>query len=199
MKLLKVNDDLTLDILPETLLIPEFKALIKKNKTSELVKKELAYVYHMANHDGPYSSYPLRERHHRLANDLFENHKWEPDAILNNAIEKYKELNHSPSTKAVTTIINAMYKTNKIVDTLIDEIQQNLEDNKHKSGINNKRGQVVSGIELMLNDLTALMKASKEVPHLIDQYEKLQDKLMKEKMEAASRYRGGASIEDFER
>ena len=29
MRLLKVNDDLTLDILPEVLEIPEFKAIVK--------------------------------------------------------------------------------------------------------------------------------------------------------------------------
>jgi hypothetical protein len=199
MRLLKVNDDLTLEVVPETMLVPEFKALMKKSKSPETIHKELAYIYHMANHDGPYASYPLNERHLRLANDLFNDHTWRPNDVIEKAVEKYKELNHSPSTKALTTIINAMYKTNKIVDTLIDEIEKNLEEGQHKSGINNKRGQVVSGIELMLNDLTALMKASKEVPHLIDQYEKLQDKLLKEKMEAASRYRGGVEINDFER
>jgi hypothetical protein len=196
---MKVTEDLQLEVLPETVLIPEFKDIIKKNKTVDGAKKDFAYIYHMANHDGPYSSYPIQERQQRLANDLYLDHTWVPDEYINKAIEKYKELNNSPSTKALTTIINAMYKTNKIVDTLINEIEQNLADNKHKVGINNKRGQVVSGIELMLNDLTALMKASKEVPNLIDQYEKLQDKLMKEKMEAASKFRGGASISEFER
>ena len=51
MRLLKVNDDLTLEILPETLLIPEFKAVIRRIKKCKedsdgrdklIAKKELS-------------------------------------------------------------------------------------------------------------------------------------------------------------
>jgi hypothetical protein len=105
MRLLKVNDDLTLEIVPEVLEIPEFKAIVKRLKKCKgdtdgrlklMAKKELAYVFHMASDEGPYFSYEPKERQQRLANDLFEDHKWQPDEEILAAIEKFKELNQTP-------------------------------------------------------------------------------------------------------
>ena len=208
MRLLKVNNDLELEIVPEVLEIPEFKAVVKRTKKCKgdndgrlklVAKKELAYVYHMSSPEGPYSSYDDKERHQRLANDLFEDPKWQPDDEVKMAIEKYKELNHTAASRTLNTVINALYKSDKIINTLIEEIEKNIEEGKHKSGINNKKGQIVSGIELMLNDLQSLIKTANEIPKSIDTFEKLQDKILKEKQVAASKFRGGADISDFER
>jgi len=208
MRLLKVNEDLTLEIVPEILEVPEFKAIVRRIKKTKgdmdgrlklVAKKELAYVYNMASDEGPYSSYEPKVRHQKLANDLFEDPTWKPDEEITAAIEKYKELNHTAASKTLATIINALYKANKIVDTLINEIENNLETGKYKEGINNKKGQVITGVEIMLNDIQALLKASNEIPKTIDIFEKLQDKIIKEKQVAASKFRGGVEINDFER
>jgi uncharacterized protein YqgV (UPF0045/DUF77 family) len=208
MRLLRVNEDLTLDIIPEVLEIPEFKAIVKRVKKCKgdtdgrlklMARKQLAYVYHMSSDEGPYFSFPPKERHQRLANDLFEDHKWEPDAEILAGIEKFKELNQTPSSKTVGTIINALHKANKIVDTLINEIENNLNEEKYKQGVTNKQGQIVTGVEIMLGDIQALIKAANEIPKSIDIFEKLQEKILKEKQVAASKFRGGAEISDFER
>jgi uncharacterized protein YqgV (UPF0045/DUF77 family) len=208
MRLLKVNDDLSLEIVPEVLEIPEFKAIVKRIKKCKgdtdgrlklMARKELAYVYHMSSDEGPYFSFAPKERHQRLSNDLFEDHKWEPDAEILAGIEKFKELNQTPSSKTVGTIINALHKANKIVDTLINEIENNLDEEKYKQGVTNKQGQIVTGVEIMLGDIQALIKAANEIPKSIDIFEKLQEKILKEKQVAASKFRGGAEISDFER
>jgi hypothetical protein len=196
MRLFKVTEDFQLEIVPEILLIPEFSALVNKKKDE--TSKNLAYVYHMASLDGPYSSYEPKERHQRLANDLFD-HSWVPSEKINEAIKKYVELNQTAASRTLRTVINALYKCNSIVDTLINEIEKNLAEDKHKSGINNKKGQIVSGIELMLNDLQALIKTSNEIPKAIDTFEKLEDKIIKEKQQKESRFRGGSEISEFER
>ena len=208
MRLLKVNNALELEIIPEILEIPEFKAIVKRVKKCKgdndgrlklMAKKELAYVYHMASDEGPYFSYEPKERHQRLANDLFEDHTWKADDEILKAIEKFKELNHTPASKTVNTIINALHKANKIVDTLINEIENNLKEEKYKQGVTNKQGQIVTGVEIMLGDIQALIKAANEIPKSIDIFEKLQEKILKEKQIAASKFRGGAEISDFER
>lgn len=208
MRLLKVNDDLSLEIVPEVLEIPEFKAIVKRIKKCKgdndgrlklMARKELAYVYHMSSDEGPYFSFAPKERHQRLANDLFEDHKWEPDAEILAGIEKFKELNQTPSSKTVGTIINALHKANKIVDTLINEIENNLDEEKYKQGVTNKQGQIVTGVEIMLGDIQALIKAANEIPKSIDIFEKLQEKILKEKQISASKFRGGAEVSDFER
>jgi len=43
MRLLKVNDDLSLDILPEVLEIPEFKAIVR-------VFSYISFIYSYVNH-----------------------------------------------------------------------------------------------------------------------------------------------------
>lgn len=208
MRLLRVNEDLTLDIIPEVLEIPEFKAIVKRVKKCKgdtdgrlklMARKELAYVYHMSSDEGPYFSFPPKERHQRLANDLFEDHKWEPDAEILAGIEKFKELNQTPSSKTVGTIINALHKANKIVYILINEVENNLNEEKYKQGVTNKQGQIVTGVEIMLGDIQALIKVANEIPKSIDIFEKLQEKILKEKQVAASKFRGGAEISDFER
>ena len=118
---------------------------------------------------------------------------------FNKAIEKFKELNQTPSSKTVATIINALHKTNKIVDTLIDEMEKNLEEEKYKQGVTNKQGQIVTGVEIMLGDIQSLLKAANEIPKSIDIFEKLQEKILKEKQIAASKFRGGVEIDDWER
>jgi hypothetical protein len=208
MRLLKVNDDLTLEILPEVLEIPEFKAIVRRIKKCKgdndgrlklMAKKELAYVFHMASDEGPYFSYEPKERHKRLANDLFEDHKWQPDEEILAAIEKFKELNQTPSSKTVATIINALTKANKIVNGLINEIEKNFDEKKYEQGVTNKQGQVVTGVEIMLGDLQAVTKVANEIPKSIDIFEKLQEKILKEKQVAASKFRGSVEISDFEK
>jgi hypothetical protein len=92
-----------------------------------------------------------------------------------------------------------LHKTNKIINILINEIESNLAEEKYKQGVTNKQGQIVTGVEIMLGDIQALLKAANEVPKTIDIFEKLQEKILKEKQVAASKFRGGAEISDFER
>ena len=51
----------------------------------------------------------------------------------------------------------------------------------------------------MLNDLTALLKVSKEIPSYIDTLEKLYAKLESEKVASTSKIKGGVYISDRER
>lgn len=208
MRLLKVNDDLTLEILPETLLIPEFKAVVRRIKKCKedsdgrdkvIAKKELAFIYHMASSEGPYFSYEPKERQQRLANDLFNDHTWKPDNEVLAAIDKFKELDQTPASKTINTIVNALHKSNKIIDILINEIENNLEEEKYKQGITNKQGQTTTGVEIMLGDLQSLLKTANEIPKSIDVFEKLQDKILREKQAVASRTKANAEVSEFER
>lgn len=208
MRLFKVTEDLELEILPEILEIPEFKAVIRRLKKCKgdldgrlklVAKKELAYIYHMASAEGPYFSYPPLERHQRLVNDLFEDPKWKADEEVLTAIKRFKELDQTPASKTINTIINALHKSNRIIDTLIEEIEKNMDEKKYEQGVTNKQGQTVTGVEIMLGDIQALLKVANEIPKSIDVYEKLQEKILKEKQVAASKFRGGAEVSDFER
>jgi hypothetical protein len=209
MKILKLNDDLDLEIPTELLEIETFKILIKRPKIGRgdtdgrkklIAKKELAYVFHMADPNSKYYNYSEEERKVKLKQDLFENIvEWEPDAEVQACIDKYRELSKTPSLHAVDSMLNSLHECNDIIIEITKQLKQDLKDGKHKSGINNKRGQIVSGTELMLNDLTALLKVSKEIPNHIEVLERLQKKLQEESKTAATKIKGRITVSDRER
>lgn len=209
MKILKLNDDLDLEIPTELLEIETFKILIKRSKIGRgdtdgrkkvIAKKELAYVFHMADPNSKYYNYSEEERKVKLKADLFENIvEWEPDEEVQACIDKYRELSKTPSLHAVDSMLNSLHECNDIIIEITKQLKQDLKDGKHKSGINNKRGQIVSGTELMLNDLTALLKVSKEIPNHIEVLERLQKKLQEESKTAATKIKGNIYVTDRER
>jgi len=210
MKVLKLTEEMELEIPAELLEIEEFKVVIKRIKLGKgdadgrkklIAKKELAYIYHMSSPSSPYYNYHEDDRSVKLNADLFKaaEIEWSPDEEIINAIVKYRELSKTPSLRAVDSMLNSLHECSEIIIEITKQLKQDLKENKHKSGINNKRGQIVSGTELMLNDLTALLKVSKEIPNHIDVLEKLQLKLEDEKKSVKSKIRGNITVSDRER
>lgn len=146
--------------------------------------------YYNYNNDG--------ERHNKLLKDLLKD-DWKPSREVIEAMEAYKEMIKTPSLHVVDTMLGSLHECNDIVSEITKQLKEDLKAGKHKSGINNKRGQIVSGVELMLNDLTALLKVSKEIPTHIDALEKLFEKLKSEQTKASSRVKGGVYISDREK
>lgn len=201
MKLTKANENLELLIPDELLPLKVFERLIKKprKKTDAPAIKELNYIYHMCNPASNYFNYnENEERHNKLVKDLF-NEDWKISKEVNDAMVEYRELIKTPSLHVVDTMLGSLHECNDIVSEITKQLKEDLKAGKHKSGINNKRGQIVSGVEMMLNDLTALLKVSKEIPNHIDTLEKLFEKLKSEQTKSTSRVKGGAYISDREK
>ena len=201
-KILKFKEDFELELNTELLLVKEFELIVTRaGKRKIQAFKEIGYVYHMANPSSPYYNYSETDRHLKLKSDLFNeiNPAWEPDDVVKAAIVKYRELTKTPSLHAVDSMLNSLHECNDIIIEITKQLKQDLLDGKHKSGINNKRGQIVSGTELMLNDLTALLKVSKEIPNHIDVLEKLQKKLQEERKQGKGKIKGNVNISERER
>lgn len=207
MRLLKVNENLDIEIDGEILEIAEFKYLQKRIRSCKedkdgrrklVAKKELAYVYHMGSPDSPYMSYSDKERPKRLAVDLFGDISpdWRPDEVIQQAINKYKELTHYPSVKVLCTLRESLLSTNLIVNKMTQQLEQNMLEEKYKKDIVNKSGVVKTGVQIMLDDIASLLKIAKEIPSSIDIIEKLEEKVIKERGEKASRVKGNQYISD---
>ena len=210
MKLLTTNENLETEISSELLEIEDFKILVKRVKVGRedndgrrklIARKELAYVYHMSNPLSRYYNYSEDERKKKLKEDLFKevDPTWEPDEVVAKAIAKYQELTKTPSLHSVESMLNSLHECTDIVNAMTKQIKENLIEEKYKAGINNKKGEVITGVEIMLGDLTALLKVSKEIPNHIEVLEKLFEKLKAERSKAASKIRGGAQISERER
>lgn len=104
---------------PEALLIPEFKDIWKRDKTKDKLKamRELSYVYFVCDYKSPYrSSFTLNRLEAMVSKDFMKDEKYTPDSKISAAIEKYKELQRTPSM----LLLDASLQT---VHNLIDYLQ----------------------------------------------------------------------------
>lgn len=94
MELFTINDDLSLEIEPIVLLVPEFRKVWEADKTKDkkAAQKKFLYMYHMCNFKSPYANKSGVERHNEIVRDYFNKKTWEPSKYVQTAIDKYKSL-----------------------------------------------------------------------------------------------------------
>ena len=83
-----------LTISPEALVIKEFKKIWNRDRSTKKDKalKELAYVYHTTDYQSIYRNYHIDTRDSKIKLDIFDDRQWTPDSIVNEAINKYRDL-----------------------------------------------------------------------------------------------------------
>jgi hypothetical protein len=83
-----------LTISPEALVIKEFKKIWNRDRSNKKDKalKELAYVYHTTDYQSIYRNYHVDTREAKIKLDIFDDRQWTPDSAINEAVNKYKEL-----------------------------------------------------------------------------------------------------------
>ena len=85
---------------PQALMIPEFKDLWDRDKSKgkEKALREISYVYFLADFKSPYVSSLSPEILERtVAKDFLKDENYEPDSKVLAAIDKYRELQTTPS------------------------------------------------------------------------------------------------------
>ena len=100
-------------ISPEALLIPEFKDLWDRDKSKDKLKahREISYVYFIADYKSPYRSSLTEDKLHGVvAKDFMKDAKYKPDSNVLAAIEKYKELQKTPSMLLLDASIQTVHK-----------------------------------------------------------------------------------------
>ena len=123
--------DFKVTISPRALLIPEFRTLWDRDNSKDKDKalQELAYVYYLSDFKSPYLlSLDISIVADTVAKDFMRDEKYEPDEEVKEAIEKYKELQITPSMR----LLNASLTTvNRLTDYL-EEVDLNERDDKNK-------------------------------------------------------------------
>lgn len=84
----------SMSILPEALMIREFKALWDrdKSKTKERALKDLAYIYHSTDFQSIYRNYHPDNRESKMKLDIYGNRDYQIDKLIDAAKAKYREL-----------------------------------------------------------------------------------------------------------
>ena len=107
---------------PQALLIPEFKVLWDTDETEhkETAIQKLSYVYYLCDYKSPYVlSVPPELLRSTVGRDFMKDEDYEPDIEVVVAIEKYKELQRTPSMgllEAATITIHKLSSYLRSVD-----------------------------------------------------------------------------------
>lgn len=131
MSLFQLKDNLVI-INPEVLIIPEFNKLWTrdKSKNKESAFKELSFVYFVSDFNSPYSNYPEDKREQLIKDDFIKDRKWKPDAEINEAIQKYKSLSETATSRLLESVRGVINRMSKYLDNtdIGDETIRNILD-----------------------------------------------------------------------
>jgi len=98
---------------PEALLIPEFKDLWNRDKSKDRLKahRELSYVYFISDYKSPYRSSLTEDKLHEVvAKDFMKDSEYKACAKVLAAIDKYKELQKTPSMLLLDASVQTVHK-----------------------------------------------------------------------------------------
>ncbi len=119
MKIFQIEAGLPV-VTAEALLIPQFKALYDRDKTKDKSKviSELAYIYFAVDYQSIYLSYTKDIREERLNEDFMGSKTYKPDKLVIAAMEKYDELQQTPTMNFLKAARNAMQATEEYFNSI---------------------------------------------------------------------------------
>lgn len=188
MGLFKYEDNkVVVDI--ELRLIPEFRALIAydKDRFKKQALKEFAYIYFMNDYKSPYINFSEEDRHKKLIKELELGNDWVVHKTLQSAIDKYIELQETPTVKTLKVTREGLLTASKVISKLKQVIDRSLED------INDDENDMTD----ILNNVEKLLKISSELPKTVNTLQQLEKKV-KEEQVGDSKIRGGGQVNLFE-
>lgn len=171
----------------ELRLIPEFKALLSRDRTADKKQavKELSFIYFFHDHKSPYFIYPEDERRLRVSNDTGLGKDYKPDEKVTAAIAKYLELSKTPTIQSLTSIREGLLTSSRLIDTLRERIESALAD------------PLLEDIDPVVRSVTRMLEISEKLPKAIENITLLEEKVKKEESND-TRIKGGGKKGMFE-
>lgn len=150
---------------PQALTIGAFKALWDRDKSKGKKRaiEEFAYVYFVADYKSVYSSYAKGEKEGEVIKDIITIPNWKPDKLVAEAIERYEELQQTPSMRLLQSVRNSIRK----LEEYFDEVDLLEEDEKGK----------------LKHDVTKLTRAINDASKMTESLKNLEDRVKKEQTE----------------
>ena len=134
---------------PEALVIKEFKELWTRDtsKHKNTAVEELAYVYYMTDYRSLYRQYDPEVREIKVTKDIISGKRWVPDDEVKAALEKYIELQQTPSMGVLQDARQALYKIREYFRTV--SVTSDASGKITQTLINNvaKLGDLIKGLK----------------------------------------------------
>lgn len=159
-------------ITTEALLIPQFLDVYNsdKSKDKDIAYKQLTYIYFSSDYKSIYLSYDQSIREEMLKKDFIGDTKWKPTKEVLAAIDKYKELQRTPTMRFLEDNQSAMESMGEYFRNIDWEETDQMGKPKY--------------------DITKVTNAVKQAGGIIDNIEKLKEKVAKEQAMNDSKARG---------
>lgn len=180
------NNKVVIDL--EARIIPEFRNLIAydKDRFKKQALKEFAYIYFMYDYKSFYSNYSSEDRHNKLIKELELGKDWKVHKILQSAIDKYIELQETPTIKTLKATKEALLTASKVIEKLREVINKSLDELENNSDM-----------EEILTNVEKLLKISSTLPTTVNTLQQLEKKVKEEQL-GDSKIRGGGQVNLFE-
>lgn len=185
--------------------IEDFKILVTRDRGGKIqgdhdgrkkymASKELAYIFFIASSKSEFvNNFPEGERHERIVAKLAMPDGWKPDNYVQNAIETFKELTKTQTSKVLEELKNSLFSS----QTLISLIRRKMDNTLTSLMINDEKLEKEPELlDKIHNDVKKLLDLSDKIPQMITVIEKLEDKVAKEKSDGKGR--GGKSVNSFQ-
>lgn len=97
---------------PNTLAVPQFKKIWNRDKSKgkEFAIKEITYVVFLCDFISPYKDLPEYERGNIIKADIFKGEKWTSDEVIEEAIDKYNQLQETPNMRLLKSARSTLEK-----------------------------------------------------------------------------------------
>lgn len=130
MKLLDLKNS-SVVVSPEALMVPEFKDIWEgdESESKEKALKELAYIYFTCDYKSPYLRSMGRDKVRLVvAKDFMKDSAYKPGPKIEKAIEKYKDLQTTPSMRLLEASIRTIHNLTNYLETV--DLQERDKSNK---------------------------------------------------------------------
>lgn len=170
MKLFDLVDN-KVQIKPESLLIIPFSEIWKgdKSKLKEKAYKDITFIWFYCDFDSPYFNYEEDERFVLIKEQVLNDPSYKVTKLVQEGVEKYKELNLTPSMRMLDSAYTAIFKM----------------DNYFKN------------IDFDEDDIDKVTRAITNMPKMIQAINEAKE-LCKKEQSTSERIRGNAQLNIFE-
>lgn len=174
MKIFEIQNNIPI-VTIECLLVPEFKKIWKADKSKDKTNafNLFCYIYFSIDYKSLYLSFDKETREERLLEDYIGDKNWKPTQDVLAAMKKYQEFQNTPTMRFLQDNLDAMESMGKYFRSI------DWEETTEKG--------------IVKYDITKVATAVKNAGGIIDNIEKLRDKVKKELSLEGSKARGAGT------
>lgn len=168
MKIFEIQNNFP-TVTTECLMLSPFKEIWERDKTKDKVKAygELQYIYFSADFKSLYLAFDKDVREERLVDDFIKIKGWKPDELVLAAIKKYREFQNTPTMRFLQANQDAMeslteYYSNIDWDALDATGKKPKYDITKVSGSVKQAGDIINNIEKLKEKVAKEQSLSKD-------------------------------------